>query len=101
MIYIVDIDGTICHTENSDYQNSVPIQHRIEYMNKLFDNGDELHYYTARGSVSGKDHTAFTEQQLKDWGVKYTTVNTGKPHYDVWIDDKAINADTFFKESLT
>lgn len=101
MIYFVDIDGTICHTENSDYQNSTPIHHRIEYMNKLFDNGNELHYYTARGSVSGKDYTAFTEQQLKDWGVKYTTVNTGKPHYDVWIDDKAINADTFFKESLT
>ena len=24
MIIYVDIDGTICHTENSDYENSKP-----------------------------------------------------------------------------
>ena len=27
--------------------------------------------------------------------VLYTSINTAKPHYDVWIDDKAINIDDF------
>ena len=90
--YMIDIDGTICFTRNSDYHNSFPFQHNIDIFNKLYEKGHEVHYWTARGANSGKDWDDFTIEQLKKWNVKYTSINMDKPHYDVWIDDKAINA---------
>jgi hypothetical protein len=97
MIYIVDIDNTICVTEpdkfgKQDYENSTPIQDRIDYVNRLWEQGHVIHYWTARGSSSGIDWVDFTKSQLDKWGCKYHTVKCGKPSYDVWIDDKAINA---------
>ena len=90
-IYIIDIDGTICITHNSNYNNSIPKTKNIEIFNNLYENGNEIHYWTARGAKSGIDWNEYTKQQLNEWGVKYTSINLGKPHYDVWIDDKAIN----------
>jgi hypothetical protein len=97
MKYIVDIDGTICTNTNGDYINAEPYLLRIKYFNDLYDAGNEIHYWTARGSNSGKDWLELTLKQLSDWGVKYTTAQTGKPAYDVWIDDKAFNVGTYFK----
>jgi hypothetical protein len=37
-----------------------------------------------------------TENQLKDWGCKYNELIMGKPHADLFIDDKGINCDDFF-----
>ena len=45
---------------------------------------------------SGKDWTELTIKQLKEWGCKYHEVKLGKPAYDVWVDDKAINDKGFF-----
>jgi hypothetical protein len=96
MKYVVDIDGTICRTKGSDYENSEPIQVRINHFNMLYDWGNEIHYWTARGGNSGKDWRELTERQLKEWGCRYTSLKTGKPPYDWWIDDKAMNADLYF-----
>jgi len=97
MKYMVDIDGTICYNNNSKYEISEPDYERIEHLNKLYDEGHEIHYWTARGANSGKDWEEFTVRQLDDWGVKYTSVKFGKPHYDIWIDDKAQNDKDYFK----
>jgi hypothetical protein len=97
MKYIVDIDGTICTNTNGDYPNAEPYMTRIEYFNGLYDAGNEIHYWTARGSNSGKEWLELTLKQLNDWGVKYTTAKTGKPAYDIWIDDKAFNVDRYFE----
>lgn len=94
--FMIDIDGTICKTENSDYHNSVPFKDKIKAFNELYDMGHEIHYWTARGANSGIIWDYFTILQLKEWKVKYTSLNMGKPHYDVWIDDKAINADDIY-----
>lgn len=94
---MVDIDGTICYSSNSNYENSEPIEERINHFNQLFDEGNEIHYWTARGATSGIDWTEFTTRQLEHWGVKYTSLKLGKPHYDVWIDDKAQNDKAYFK----
>ena len=64
-IYMVDIDGTICYTDGNKYKESKPKQARIEYLNELFDKGDEIHYWTARGAKSGIDWIEFTKEQLK------------------------------------
>mgnify|MGYP003653967551 FL=1 len=97
MKYIVDIDGTICTTTNGDYPNAEPYLLRIEHFNMLYDAGNEIHYWTARGSVTGKNWDELTLMQLNNWGVKYSSVKTGKPAYDIWIDDKAFNVGTYFK----
>ena len=95
MKYIIDIDGTICSNTYGDYSNAIPFLDRIEYFNNLYTSGNEIHYWTARGSNSGINWEDLTYLQLKKWGVKYTSFKLGKPSYDVWIDDKAINADTY------
>tara|TARA_Y100000310_G_scaffold101532_1_gene99629 strand:+ start:6175 stop:6468 length:294 start_codon:yes stop_codon:yes gene_type:complete len=93
MIIFIDIDETICETpENRDYALSVPIKENIEKANRLYDEGHTIVYWTARGSVSGRDLTELTNQQIKDWGVKCHEVRLGKPYYDLFIDDKNMNA---------
>ena len=93
--YIIDIDGTICNKTDSDYLKCKPRKDKINLLNRLYDSGHEVHYWTARGANSGKNWDDLTIEQLDSWNVKYNTINMGKPHYDVWIDDKAINVEDF------
>jgi hypothetical protein len=89
MIIYVDIDGTVCNTVNSDYDNSIPRYNQIEKINKFFDEGHEVVYWTARGGTTGTDWSELTEEQLKNWGCKYTRIETHKkPSWDLFIDDK-------------
>lgn len=89
MIYIIDIDHTICDNINSDYPNSTPYKDRIKKVNDLYDAGNYIIYWTARGGNSGIDWSELTEKQLKIWGCKYHELNMNKPKYDVWVDDKS------------
>lgn len=97
MRYIVDIDGTICNTPNGAYLNSKPIVENIKKINQLYEDGHEIIYWTARGGNSGIDWTDLTRHQLENWGCKFHELRMGKPVYDIWIDDKAINAEEYFK----
>jgi len=94
MIYYIDIDGTICDLPDGDldYSRALPNQQNIGKANKLYDEGNEIIYWTARGTVSGIDWREVTEEQFKRWGVKYHKLKFGKPNYDLFIDDKALNA---------
>lgn len=89
MIYIIDIDNTICNSKNSDYQNSIPYNDRIKQVNALYEEGNHIIYWTARGGNSGIDWTDLTKNQLKSWNCKYHELKMNKPVYDIWIDDKA------------
>ena len=99
MIIYVDMDETICFYEGDrNYPNAIPNLDRIDQINKLYDEGNKITYYTARGTQTGIDWTEVTENQLKSWGCKYHSLSVGKkPHYDLLICDKAINSDRFFK----
>lgn len=89
-VYYVDIDGTICTTVFEDnYQDAKPIKEHIDKINRLYDRGHRIIYWTARGSTTGKDWGSLTRFQLQEWGVKYHRVEFGKPCYDVFICDKA------------
>ena len=88
MIIYVDIDGTICHTTNADYENSVPRYDQIEKINKLHNEGHEIVYWTARGGTTGIDWSRHTKKQKDNWGCQYTRIETQKkPSYDLFIDD--------------
>ena len=98
-IIYVDIDETICLTDESrDYSLSTPIINNIKKVNELFDEGNTIVYWTARGTLTGIDWRNITESQFKQWGVKYHDLKFGKPSYDLFIDDKNINSKNFFKE---
>ena len=98
MIIYVDIDETICQTpEDRDYSKSEPIVKNIEKINKLHADGNKIVYWTARGTGSGIDWREVTEKQFEKWGVKYHELHLGKPIYDLFIDDKNINAKRFFE----
>ena len=95
----VDIDETICFYENKrEYSLALPIEKNIEKINKLYDEGHFIVYWTARGSVTGKDWEKLTRKQLMEWGAKYNECKLGKPHYDLFICDKAINTKEYFNE---
>lgn len=99
MRYIIDVDGTICtQTQNGEYHKARPYIDRIAHLNKLYDEGHSINYWTARGGTTGKDHKELTIRQLKEWGVKYHTFNDKKPVYDLWVDDKAMNSEVFFND---
>ena len=89
MIIYVDIDNTICSTENSDYKNSEPRYYQIGKINKLYNEGHEIVYWTARGGHSGIDWSELTAEQLEAWGCKYHELKMNdKTHYDLLICDK-------------
>tara|TARA_B100001123_G_C14485465_1_gene700124 strand:- start:220 stop:513 length:294 start_codon:yes stop_codon:yes gene_type:complete len=92
-IYI-DIDETICISpKNRDYNDAVPLTENIEKANKLYDQGNTIVYWTARGTATGIDWREVTEKQFKTWGVKFHELKFGKPVYDLFIDDKNMNSD--------
>lgn len=91
-VYYVDIDETICKTpENRDYENAEPIQKNIEKINKLYEEGHTIVYWTARGSRKQINWYPLTKTQLKKWGAKHHELRVDKPYYDLFIDDRSIN----------
>lgn len=97
MIYCFDLDGTLCTNTNGDYKNASPFLNRISHVNSLYDDNTII-ISTARGVTTGKNWFDFTEEQLKNWKVKYHTLYVGeKIHADLFIDDKGISDIDFFK----
>ena len=113
MRYCFDIDGTICTPgtcKSCQYEGATPKKDRIEKINKLYEEGHYIIYMTARamGRNKTKPHAEaaavaedllrpLTQAQLKMWGVKYHELIMGKPHADLFIDDKGVNDYEFFK----
>ena len=103
MKFVIDIDGTICHSEGA-YEDSSPFKDRIDWLNSKYDDGNYIVYFTARGmgasendaTVAYEKYYDLTANQLNLWGVKYHELFLGKPSGDIYIDDKAVNANSFF-----
>ena len=91
MTIYVDIDGTICSQE-LNYTDAKPLPEKIKAINDLYDQGNKIVYWTARGSLTGINWRPTTEEQFRKWGVKHHGLLFGKPVFDRFIDDRAINA---------
>ena len=106
MTYVFDIDGTICSNTNGNYEEAQPLMNRIEKVNKLYDQGNTIIFQTARGMGRSKNSTAYaqaafyemTKRQLFQWGVKFDDLFLGKPAADIYVDDKGVKDEEFFKE---
>jgi hypothetical protein len=93
--YCFDIDGTICTNTDGDYESAQPFESRIAHVNSLFAAGNQISLFTARGSTTGIDWRDLTQTQLTAWGVKYHTLIMGKPHADLFVDDKAVHSEAY------
>jgi len=99
MVIYVDIDETICYYKDvRHYPDAIPIKANIDKINQLYDENNTIIYWTARGTQTGIDWLEITRNQFKEWGVKYDDLLFGKPNYDLFIDDKNIDFNTFFEK---
>ena len=100
-VVLVDVDETICfYPGERRYNLAAPHEGSIAKINKLYDEGWYVIYWTARGGSKksralGKCYYEFTWKQLESWGCKFHDLSTGskgkyiKPPNDMIIDDKA------------
>jgi SAM-dependent methyltransferase len=89
--FCFDIDGTLCDNTWGEYEKAEPIQDMIVQVNGLYDAGHTVILFTARGGTTGVDWRPLTEAQMVLWGVRYHTLQFGKPQADVYIDDRAMS----------
>ena len=102
--YSFDIDGTICQNTFGKYHLCKPFKDRIDCINKLYQNGNFIIYFTARGmgSCNGdaikayEKYYEYTFDQLMLWGCLFNELYLGKPNADIYIDDKATSDLSFF-----
>lgn len=98
MRYCFDIDGTVCTNTDGAYEQAQPYPEAVAAINRLHEAGHYIILFTARGSSTGIDWRSVTERQMAEWGVRYHDLRLGKPHADVFIDDKAVTANGWHLE---
>jgi CMP-N-acetylneuraminic acid synthetase len=90
--FVFDIDGVVAFiSPANNYLLARPNFEVINKINELFDAGHRIILFTARGSKTGIDWTETTEQQMKEWGVKFHEIRFGKPAADYYIDDRMLS----------
>ncbi|MBQ7066422.1 MAG: acylneuraminate cytidylyltransferase family protein [Lachnospiraceae bacterium] len=98
-IFVFDIDGVIAQIRKDlSYGETGPIEEMVKIINELYDLGNRIVLFTARGYVTGIDWRETTEKQMKEWGVKYHELHMGKPNADYYVDDKMLSLDFLYKE---
>jgi phosphosulfolactate synthase (CoM biosynthesis protein A) len=103
-VFVIDTDGTLRSLTDGKYQNAVANQARIHEVNQLYDAGNTIILFTARGmgrnnnnaNEAVREFEQLTLNQIQSWGLKYHRIFFGKPAGDFYIDDKAVNAVDFF-----
>ena len=94
---VFDIDGVIAAFDSSlQYDQAKPAQNVIEIVNWLYDCGNRIILFTARGSTTGIDWSKATEEQMRKWGVKYHQLKFGKPAATFYVDDKNLSLSELF-----
>lgn len=99
-ILLCDIDGTICDDIPNEQAHLIPTaevyKDSLELLNKWYDNGDKIHFFTART----EDMREVTEEWLAKHGFKYHSLIMNKPRIKdgetyMWIDNKPVKAVTY------
>lgn len=103
---IMDIDETICTTQNGDYKNSQPIPEVVEKIREYKALGFEICFSTSRNmrtyeGNSGKiaaNTLPILIQWLDQHNIPYDEIYIAKPwcgFEGFYVDDKAIRPDEF------
>jgi hypothetical protein len=96
-VIMVDIDDTI--TKGKGYETCEPKTEVINRLNTLHDEGYNIVYWTARGTVANRDWYEHTKKQLTDWNAKHKLLVMKKPFFNLFLEDKSINLDDYKDES--
>jgi len=90
--FVFDIDGVIAEFRGDlDYSSALPNRKMIGIINRLYDAGNRIVLFTARGYVTKIDWAETTRKQLDEWGLQYHELLFGKPNADFYIDDKMLD----------
>jgi len=109
VIYVVDLDDTICFPNHemldtySKYSLANPNVKLIEKLRQLKSDGHTIIIHSARRMLTHKGNLTAIELDVGDatrfWleehSVPYDQLIFGKPYGDVYVDDKAVNANDF------
>lgn len=104
MIYVFDLDGTLCLPNNDRpdtqgrYAEARPISETILVLRRLYERGHRIVIHTARRMVT---HRGNVEDVIRDVGqvtlewlarndVPHHELVFGKPYGDFYVDDKAL-----------
>lgn len=107
----MDLDDTICQTENGDYINSKPVPEVIEKMHEYRNLGFEIAINTSRNMRTYQGNTgkitANTLPIILKWlsqhNVPYDEIYVGKPWCGMegfYVDDRSIRPDEFVNLSF-
>ena len=107
----MDLDDTICQTENGDYVNSKPVPEVIEKMHEYKNLGFEIAINTSRNMRTYEGNTgkitANTLPIILKWlsqhNVPYDEIYVGKPWCGMegfYVDDRSIRPDEFVNLSF-
>lgn len=95
-VFCFDIDGTILSlVDHGDYEKALPLPGRVEHLRSLKAEGHLIKLYTARGSQSGQDWRERTEAQILRFAIPCDELILGKPHADLYIDDKSCHPNDY------
>ena len=111
-IIAFDLDDVLCSRTSEEgsidkYKFCEPNKEMIKILNECYEKGHKIIIYTARGMTcfKGNVHDIYTnlyeitKEQLDQWGVNYHQLIMGKVHFDLFIDDKAVNSNLIKKVS--
>lgn len=88
MRFLFDVDGTLLTQQApGEYGKAKPIEGRMEIVNKLFDDGHQIVFYTSRNFK----YMQMTYKQLRTFGFKFHHIAFGKPHADFIVDDRLLS----------
>ena len=94
--FCFDLDNTICKTNGSDYDKSIPIIPVINLINRLFKK-NKIIIFTARYMGRNKENSKLVKkilskdlQTIEKWNLKFDELIMGKPTFDA-IDDESFD----------
>jgi hypothetical protein len=109
MTIYLNIDDTVCDMPEGqvDYSLASPINKNINKINKMFDKGHQIIYWTDRESPNREPYRAIkgsefikesvnarvcretSRDQLKKWNVKFHEIRFDLPNFDIMVSSKA------------
>ncbi len=107
----MDLDDTICQTQNGDYVNSKPVPEVIEKIHEYKRLGFEIVINTSRNMRTYQGNTGkitantlpIILKWLSDHNVPYDEIYIGKPWCGMegfYVDDRSIRPDEFVNLSF-
>jgi len=87
-----DLDNTICDSIRENHPEDIPFvkprKNIVKIIKDLKKKGNSIIIFTRRGHL--RNARKMTIEWLKHNEVPYDTLITRKPHYDLFIDDRAL-----------